>query len=211
MMEDTSSARSSWIGDLLRNVGASPGLGRAVLLSVACLGIYGMLAGCFEGGLQIARSAVKAPLIVALATLVCLPSFVVFQVIAGDSALPAALVRRLASFVAVTALMLVALGPVAWLFSVTSRSLGFLVLLHLGIWWLALLFGLRRLRIEAGSPGARRVVVVWLALYVLVSLQVTAYLGPVLVHEPGSRFFELQRESFVGRYHRVLTDSPDQR
>ena len=199
------------IRDLLASSPDRLPLPRVATIALASVIVYGALAGFFDGGLQILVTALKAPLIVGFSIVLCLPSFVVFQIVAGDDARPVDLVRRIAAFAGVTSLILVALGPIAWLFSLTSRSLGFLVVLHLVTWGLALVFGLRMLRAVSGSRGARRVAVLWLALFFVVSLQVTAYLGPVLVRSDGEPLFELQRESFLTRYHRAVTEDREAR
>jgi hypothetical protein len=210
-MHDEREERGGWIGDLLTGSQQEPPTWGMVGVVVACFAVYGGLAGFFDGGAQIAVAALKAPLIVVVAVGLCLPSFIVFAIVAGDRARPADLVRRLAGFTAVTALIMVALGPVVWLFSVTSRSLGFVVVMHVVTWIIALMFGLRTLRAASASRGARRVSFLWILLLFVVSLQVTAFLGPVLVRADGGALFELRRESFLGRYHRVLTEAPGRR
>ena len=198
--------RGGWIGRLLTGTHHGLPAGGVALVMLGCLTVYGALAGCFDPGPQIAVAAVKMPLIVATAVLLCLPSFVVFAIVAGDPAPPTDLVRRLVAAIAVAALIMVALGPVVWLFSVTARSLAFVVLLHVLIATVALGFGVRPMRAASGSRGARRVALLWTLVFLVVSLQLTAFLGPVLGPTEDGRLFELRRESFLGRYHRVVTE-----
>lgn len=93
--------------------------------------------------------------------------------------------------------MLAALLPINWLFSVSSRSLGFLVILHGLVWLIALYFGGSFLLRVIPETGARRGVVVWVMLVGVVSLQVTTTLRPVLARASGRPLIEGARLSFL--------------
>lgn len=200
-MSDFDSTPLGSLGALLRRPDRLPPAGRALGAAGICFLVYGGLSGFFQGGGQIFWAALKSPLIAAAALLLCLPSFLVFQLVAGVERPTGELLRAAAGFVAVLGLLLVALGPVAWLFAVTSRSLGFMTFFHLVVWGGALLFGLRYLRAATGSSPLA--VLLWLLVFWLVSLQLTAYLGPVLVRRGGEPLFELRRESFLARFGRI--------
>jgi hypothetical protein len=94
-------------------------------------------------------------------------------------------------------LMLAALLPVNWLFSVSSRSLGFLVILHGLVWLVALYFGGAFLRRVIPEPGARRGLALWVVLVGVVSLQVATVARPVLARQPGAPLVERSRLSFL--------------
>src|SRR5580704_18136391 len=51
--------------------------------SLGCYVLYGAGSGFFAGGAQIGIAAVKAPVIVAWSTLLCVPSLYVFGLLAG--------------------------------------------------------------------------------------------------------------------------------
>jgi hypothetical protein len=147
--------------------------------SLGCCVLYGAASGFFAGGAQIGIAAVKAPLIVAWSALLCLPSLYVFGLLAGAPLTGARFVVTLVGFVGMLALVLVGLLPIEWLFSVSSRSLAFVVWLHLALWTIAVIFGARFLR--AALPevpiGA---ILLWLVLFCVVSFQVTTFMRPTL-------------------------------
>jgi len=198
--------RTAWLeglASLLRRPDEPPPAGRLAVATLAGAACYGLAAGFFQGGAEMLVSALKVPLIVAAAALLCLPSFVVFHLLSGSERTVAALARTVVAFAAVAALFLAALTPIGWLFSVTSRSLSFLVVFHLVIWGVALGFGLRHL--FAALPGApsRGISVLWSILFWLVSVQLCVYLGPVLARQPGAALFPLQRASVLVRLNDV--------
>jgi hypothetical protein len=92
---------------------------------------------------------------------------------------------------------------------VSSRSIGFLVWLHLAIWLVSLGFAKRFLRgvLKDDSSGA---ISLWLALLFVVSLQVTTMVRPVLWRSPERPLVERERLFFLEHFDRVL-DSPVER
>jgi hypothetical protein len=193
------------VAAVLRSPARVPTVRWSTTAALACLAGYGALAGFFEGGGAVALAALKLPLVGVVALVLCLPSFVVFLMVAGEERRPRELAAAAAGFAAVVGLFLLALGPVAWLFSVSSRSLGFVVVLHVMVLVTALGFGLRFVRQVLGTRGGRRAAVLWTAMLFVVVLQVAAYLGPVLGAD-GS-VLELRRESFLARFGRVVDEA----
>jgi hypothetical protein len=168
-----------------------------------CFAAYGATAGLFQGGAQVGWSAVKTPLIVLGAALLCLPSLYVFATLAGARLTPSRFAFVVAAFLALLGLLALGLIPINWLFSVSSRSVLFLVWLHLGAWVLAVSLARRFLRSVFTEEGPRRAVGLWLALFVVVSLQVATCLRPVLWRDPGAPAFDGGRLSFMEHFGRV--------
>src|SRR6476646_524033 len=102
--------------------------------ALACCALYGAASGFFAGGGQIAIAAVKAPLIVAWSALLCVPSLYVFGLLSGASLTRERFVVTVSGFVGMLALVLAGLLPIEWLFSVSTRSLAFVVWMHLALW-----------------------------------------------------------------------------
>ena len=173
-------------------------LSLAPLLIGAVLGagLYGAAAGFFQGGGQILVASFKAPLIVALTLLLCLPSLYVLSSLAGARWTRRSFLAVVAGFAATLALLLLALLPIGWLFSVSSRYLGSVVWLHFFLWALALGLGWRFLGRALAAAGAHGGMVVWLLLFALVSLQVTTFLRPVLWKPPGAPLFRFGEKMF---------------
>lgn len=164
--------------------------------AIACYGLYGLAAGFFQGGWSIALAVTKVPLILLASTALCLPSLYVFFGLTGAEFTPRTFSVTVAGFSGITGLILLALMPVIWLFSVSTLSLAFVVWLHLLVWLTALGFG-REFLVRCAGP-ARKVIGLWLVLLFLVSLQMTTYLRPVLWRADGAAVFTTQKKSFFG-------------
>lgn len=181
----------------------APGSGTQLALSllagsVVAYVLYGAAAGFFQGGSQILVTAVKTPLIILLSLLLCLPSLFVFAAMAGARWTAATFLALLSGFAGTLALVLLALLPVSWLFSASSRHLGTAVVLQFALWIAALLLTSRFLRQALGALGATAgAIFLWLTLFAIVSLQVTTMLRPVLERETGAPLFETGKKSFL--------------
>jgi hypothetical protein len=191
-------------------VGARRSALRLALGALVAIAAYGAAAGIFQGGDTIALTALKAPLIVALTLALCLPSLYIFAALAGAAISRQLFVLLVAGFAGMVALLLVGLLPIAWLFSASSRSLPFVVWLHLVAWLMAACFGVRFL--SRGLDGRVAVALrMWLLLFLVVSFQVATFLRPVLWRERGEGLFASGKMSFfeqLGRVYDVRTAPP---
>lgn len=174
---------------------------RPVMLIVgalACYLAYAGAAGLFQGGSGVALAALKIPLIVLASVALCIPSFYVFTALAGADYSVRELGTVVAGFCAVAGLILVGVLPILWLFTVSSRSLLFIVWLHIFLWLTALVFAREYLlrAVAAAGRAARAAVGFWLIIVFIVSLQMTTTLRPVLWRAPHQPLFAASRMSF---------------
>lgn len=158
---------------------------RLLLGGLVCFALYGLAAGSLEGGASLALAAFKVPLIIIVTFLLCLPSLYVFGAMSGADWTGRRLLTVLSGFTATLGLMMVALLPISWLFSVSSRYLASAVWIHFFLWVLALAFGWRFLRVALRESGAQGGLFPWLVLFLFVSLQVATVLRPVLIWDEG--------------------------
>jgi hypothetical protein len=180
---------------------------RLLVGALACAALYGAAAGFFQGGSQILLGAFKAPLIVGLSLLLCLPSLYVFSALTGARWSPRSFLAVVAGFAGTLGLLLVGLLPIIWLFSLSSRYLGMVTWIHILLWVLALLVGWRFLSRALHASGAKGGPFLWLLLFTLVSFQVTTFLRPVLWRAPGTPLFESQEKmSFFEHLGRVFDE-----
>lgn len=173
-----------------------------------CAALYGAAAGFFQGGWQILVAALKVPLILGFTLLLCLPSLYVLSSLAGARWTRRSFLAVMTGFMATLALLLLALLPIAWLFSVSSRYLGSVVWLHLVLWGLALVLGWRFLARCLAVVGAQGGTAVWLLLFAVVSFQVATFLRPVLWREPGEALFRSQEKMFFLEHFGKSFDRP---
>lgn len=113
----------------------------------------------------------------------------------------------LAGFAGTLALLLLALLPVSWLFSASSRYLRSAVFLQFVLWLIALGLSWRFLGQILGAMGSRKgALFLWLVLFCVVSLQVTTMLRPVLERKPGGALFVSGKKSFLEQIGDVFGD-----
>jgi len=168
-------------------------------LALGGLVLYGGVAGLFAGDGEALVAAAKAPLVVAFALALCLPSLAVATALAGARWTARRLGVAALAFAAGLSLLLVTLLPISWLFTVSSRHLTSLVVLHVVAWLIALGFAQRALR-SFVPAGARLPLALWTWLFLFVSLQSATYLQPILWREPGTALFPRPRQFFLEHF-----------
>lgn len=188
---------------LLRRPDESNTLNPVALLAgaILCYLLYGVAAGFFQGGWGIGLAVMKIPLIILGSLALCIPSLYVFTALSGSDYSPRSFATAIAGFCGVAGLLLLALMPVIWLFSVSTISLSFVVWLHVTVWVITLFFAYRFLALTA--PGARGAISVWLVLLFFVSLQMTTYVRPVLWRGADEPLFATEKKSFFGHLAEV--------
>jgi hypothetical protein len=174
---------------------------------------YGAAAGFFQGGTAILLPMLKAPLILAFSLLLCLPSLYIIGSMLGARLSVQRFRVAVAGFAGMIGLLLVGLMPIVWLFSVSSRSLAFVATLHVCLWVISVAFAARFLGLALRDSGAQAGPILWVLLFLIVSLQVATFLRPVLWFEPGAPLFRAEKLFFLEHYDRVLNprDAPGAR
>lgn len=165
-------------------------------MGLACYFVYGLLVGSFSGGMQWWASPVKIAAGMVFSTLICLPSLYIFGCLSRSNATLRQCFSLQAGLLAMSGVLLIGFFPVGWVFSTSVQQVPLMGFLHLLFWWAGLLFGLRLLRLGITSLGATTgaPIRLWCFIFVLVCLQMTATLAPLLgpaesFFEPGKRFF----------------------
>lgn len=174
-----------------------------VVGALFCFLIYGLASGFFQGGSQVFVTGLKVPLIIFGSLALCLPSLYVLTALAGVDVSLRWFLAVAVGLVGMLGLLLIALMPITWLFSVSSSSLGFIVVLHCFIWFVAVVFAYRFLSAATHEQGGAALVA-WLFLFIFVSLQVTSQMRPVLWRADGMALFEPEKMFFLQHLGRVL-------
>jgi len=153
-----------------------------LLVLAACHLTYGLVVGGFSGGVQWLAAPCKLALGTAAAAVLCLPSLYVFSCLSGATLHPGQALQLLGSALTVTGVLLVAFVPVAFIFTFSTASLGFMGGLHLLLWGISLGFGLRFLRNGMASLEGtrRRFLDLWNLILVLTMLQMCTVLRPLM-------------------------------
>jgi hypothetical protein len=167
--------------------------GKAAPLLVALLGatvvlglIYGVIVGSFSGGVQLWAAPLKVVFGMISTAVICLPSLYIFACLSGSHAKISDVIGLMVGLLAMIALLLIGFAPVAWIFARSINSLAGMGFLHLMFWFVAAGFGLRFLANGFGHLGIRSNagIAVWILIFVLVSLQMSTALRPLIGTSP---------------------------
>jgi hypothetical protein len=108
---------------------------------------------------------------------------------------------------ALTTILLIGFAPVAWVFSQSTSSVVTMGFLHLAFWGLATIFGWRFLRhgfahLSAKSNGALHL---WMLIFILVCLQMTTALRPIL--GTSDTLLPKEKKFFAAHWSDVMKES----
>jgi hypothetical protein len=166
----------------LRQPGAGKLIAMMLLVSVVCGLIYGVVVGTFSGGQQLWIAPVKIAAGLMISALICLPSLYIFTCLSGSQARLVEVCGLLAGLLMLMTILLIGFAPVAWIFSQSTESLAWMGTLHLVFWFIATIFGLRFLETGFSHSNARSHAGfhTWVIIFLLVALQMTTALRPIL-------------------------------
>lgn len=172
-------------GALIAAIQESPGVRLPWMLGVfalLALAAYGLVVGSFSGGQQWIAAPLKISLGALASVAICLPSLFIFASLSGAEITLRGVVGTLCAGLALTALMLIGLAPVVWVFSQSTDSIAFIGTLHLVFWLIAVSFGLRLLKalLEYLHVREKLHLRIWTMIFLFVSLQMTTALRPIL-------------------------------
>jgi len=196
---------------VIRQLGeASPGplLCGMVLVSITLATGYGLIVGSFTGGIQWWAAPLKLTTGILAASAICLPSLYIFACLCGSPARFVEMAGALGGLLSLLTLLLIGFAPAAWLFSQSTQSQVTIGILHLSFWFVAFWFGVRfllnalrqfGLRSEAGLK-------LWVLVFFLVSLQMTAALRPLLGQ--ADTLLPQEKKFFLAHWMDCLRETP---
>lgn len=172
------------------------------LLALGLLGMaaYGVVVGSFSGGAQMWIAPAKIALGTLLSILICLPSLYIFACLSGIDARLRTVTGVLFAAVALSAILLIGFVPVAWIFSQSTDSVAFMAALHIALWTVGIIFGLRLIdamgRLLSGSTRSH--LKLWGFIFVLVCLQMMTTLRPIV--GTSERFLPNEKKFFLAHW-----------
>jgi hypothetical protein len=180
----------------------SPGrvIGALLTISILCALIYGVVVGTFSGGEQMWEAPAKIALGMLISAFICLPSLYIFACISGSQARFVEVVGLVTGLLALMTILLIGFAPVAWVFSQSTESIVAMGVLHLLFWFIAICFGLKFLHngfghVVGGSRGGLRV---WTVIFLLVVVQMTTALRPIIGTAPS--FLPTEKKFFLAHW-----------
>lgn len=169
--------------------------------------VYGVIVGSFSGGTQLWAAPIKVTLGLVAAAVICLPSLYIFACLSGSRARLIEVLGLLVGLLALMTLLLIGFAPVAWIFSRSIDSLPGMGALHLIFWLISTAFGLRFLTSGFAHFGirTRAGIRVWSIIFVLVSLQMSTALRPLIGTAP--QFITSEKRFFITHWGHSINES----
>jgi len=162
--------------------GKSGALRKFALMAVVSLLLFGFVLGCFAKNEQLWAAPLKITAGLTFASVICFPSLYIFSTLAGARVGVGQLAACFSGAVALAGLLLLGFAPAVWIFAESTDSFGFMGTLAIGSWIIALWFALRFLNavVRATGGGQKGPMLIWGGIFLLVGLQMTTSLRPIL-------------------------------
>ncbi|MDQ3037937.1 MAG: hypothetical protein M3Y87_36415 [Myxococcota bacterium] len=170
---------ASVLHDIQRGGSALP---RLCALVIATMLLTGLVMATFSGGMQLLLVPLKLSAGIFFCALICLPSLHIFSCLAGAEQTLKETWGALLMGVALLGVLLVGFAPVTWVFSQATSSAAFMGALHLMFLLISCVFGLGLVQrsLAAMNRAPVRGTGMWSVLFVLVLLQMTTTLRPLV-------------------------------
>ncbi len=181
--------------------------GKFALIALVSLALFGFVLGCFAKHEQLWAAPLKVMGGATIAGLICFPSLYIFATLAGARVSPGRLLACLTGAVALAGLLLLGFAPAVWIFAESTDSFGFMGFLALGAWIVAVIFALRFLQraiLEAGGTQ-KGPLVLWGFVFLLVTLQMTTSLRPILGRS--DQFMTQEKKFFLQHWGQTIDES----
>ncbi len=177
---------------------------------------YGVLMGSFSGHPQWLWSAAKVPGGMLLCGLLCFPSLFIFSCLSGAEISLGQTVSLLVGGLTLTAVLLIGFLPVVFIFSCSTHSVSFMGFIHLLIWVVSFVIGIRFLQrgIRMFTENRSHLLVVWCFVLLLTMVQMSTTLRPLVGSSqdfitPEKKFF-LVHWGETADHDINASDTPDQ-
>jgi hypothetical protein len=115
----------------------------ATVLMVEFSSFYGVVMGSYNGLYQALASGVKLPMLFVLSIAICFPAFFILQQVLGSRLTLKPMLGIILSGFVMISLILASFAPIILFFMITSTNYAFLKLLHVAVFALAGLFGMK--------------------------------------------------------------------
>jgi len=181
--------------------------GRFVGLTVVSFLLFGVVLGCFAKHEQLWAAPAKITVGLLFSGVICFPSLYIFATLAGARVSISQLGACFAGALALAGLLLLGFAPAVWIFAESTDSLGFMGSLAVGAWIIAVMFALRFLKSAISATGGTQQgpLVIWSTVFLLVTLQMTTSLRPILGHS--DHLLTQEKRFFLQHWGNTFGDS----
>lgn len=178
---------------------------RFVLLVIGSLMLTGVVVASFSGGYQYLAVPIKLAFGFVFGAALCLPSLYIFSCLSGTQHSLRNVTAALLMGMGVQGLLLIGFAPIAWIFSQSTSSPSFMGFLYLLMLLVSAGFGLALTgRVLASTGDRARVLWIWNMMFVVVMLQLTTNLRPIVGEFDGVKLGE--KEFFLSHWGRSLSE-----
>ena len=180
---------------------------RFVAMAVVSFLLFGVVLGCFAKHEQLWAAPLKITVGLLFSGVICFPSLYIFTTLAGARVSIPQLTACFAGALALAGLLLLGFAPAVWIFAESTDSLGFMGALAIGAWIIAVLFALRFIKSVIAATGGTQQgpVMIWSVVFLLVTLQMTTSLRPILGHS--DRWLTQEKRFFLQHWSNTFGDS----
>lgn len=156
--------------------------GRFAMMAVVSFMLFGLVLGCFAKHEQLWTAPAKITVGLLFSGVICFPSLYIFATLAGARVAICQLAACFVGALALAGLLLLGFAPAVWIFAESTDSFGFMGALALGAWIIAVGFAWRFLKAVIFATGGTQQgpLMIWSAVFLLVTLQMTTSLRPIL-------------------------------
>jgi len=153
-----------------------------LLTTVLSFLLFGVVLGCFARHEQLWAAPLKITLGLLFSGIICFPSLFIFATLAGARTSVPQLAACLAGALSLAGLLLLGFAPAVWIFVESTDSFGFIGVLAIGAWLVAVSFSLKFLGAAIFATGGTQKgpLAIWSSVFLLVTLQMTTSLRPIL-------------------------------
>lgn len=177
------------------------------LIAVLSILVFGFVLGTFAYGNQLWAAPLKLGGGLLFAGLICFPSLYIFSSLAGSNASAARMGGLLGGMLALAGLLLLGFAPALWIFAQGTASFGFMGVLALGSWLVALAFSFRFIRTALQQTGATQAMplLIWFSIFLLVTLQLSTSLRPILGRS--DKLLTTEKKFFLQHWGEMMGES----
>lgn len=153
----------------------------AAIATLCFLG-YGFIIGTFSAGEQLLIVPVKLLGGVIFSAVICLPSLYIFSCFSGGRQSLGDTIGIFILGLTLWSVLLVGFAPIAWLFSQSTKTVGFMGALHVLFWVAAAWFAFELMNAALAQLNGRNLAIirVWGVIFIVVTMQVAIMLRPLI-------------------------------
>jgi hypothetical protein len=187
--------------------GANGASGRFLLVAVVSFMLFGLVLGCFAKQEQLWAAPLKITAGLLFAGVICFPSLYIFATLAGARVTITQLAACLSGALALAGLLLLGFAPAVWIFAESTDSFGFMGALAVVSWLIAVVFATRFLKTAMSATGSTEEgpLVIWSLIFLLVTLQMTTSLRPILGRS--DEFLTSEKKFFLQHWGDTMGDN----